>query len=194
LAQRVVRLRTVPKPSIRQYAEASRWTKPLVIIWMDSPADAHNHLSQFGLDALLDIGSTSFWRRAEPPTPGGEETFDRAFEVRMVANQLLGVESLDRAVMAPKLFAKSRAMSASTSDEEVFRIRAVSSQIGWLETSMADMAAHAVANVESLLSTGADVGSVAIDHQLKIFEVHEHGLLATWETLDAVIRVPRVQI
>jgi hypothetical protein len=33
--------------------------------------------------------------------------FDRAFEVRMVANELLGVGDHDRALMAPKLLAKA---------------------------------------------------------------------------------------
>jgi hypothetical protein len=31
-----------------------------------------------------------------------------------------------------------------------------------------------------------------MDNQLNIFEAHEHGLLATWETPDALICVPRV--
>jgi hypothetical protein len=68
-------------------------------------------------------------------------------------------------VPAWKLLAKSKAMSANASDEEVFWVRAVSSQIGWLETSMADAAAQAVSDVELMLSAGASEGSVAIDHQ-----------------------------
>jgi hypothetical protein len=54
--------------------------------------EVHVHLSRFGLDALLDMGSTSFWRRAQPPVSSDEEAFDRAFEVRMVANELLDVD------------------------------------------------------------------------------------------------------
>jgi hypothetical protein len=122
------------------------------------------------------------------------EAFDRAFEVRMIANELLGVDECDRNLMAPKLLAKSQARSANLSDEAAFRVRAVSSQIGWLETSMADVAAQAIANVELFLSSGAPEGSMAIDHQLKIFETHEHSLLATWETLDALICLPRIRI
>jgi hypothetical protein len=57
--------------------------------------------------------------------------------------------------MAPKLRAKSQAISANLSIEEVFEIGAVSSQIGWLETSMADVAALAISNVELLLGDGA---------------------------------------
>jgi hypothetical protein len=34
-------------------------------------------------------------------------------------------------------------------------------------------------------------GSVATDHQLKVFESYECGLLATWETPDALICVPK---
>jgi hypothetical protein len=60
-----------------------------------------------------------------------------------------------------------------------------------LETSLADAAAEAVSNVEMLLSTGASEASVAIDHQLKVFESCERGLLATWETPVELICVPR---
>ncbi len=70
------------------------------------------------------------------------------------------------------------------------RVRAVSSQIGWLETSMADVAAQAVSNVELLLSCGGSENSAEIDNQLKIFESHEYGLLATWETSDGLLCVP----
>jgi hypothetical protein len=92
--------------------------------------------------------------------------------------------------MAPKLRAKSQPMSAGTSDGELFRVRAVSSQIGWLETSMADAAAVAVSTVELLLSVGGSESSVVVHHQLRVFESYELGLLATWETADALICVP----
>jgi hypothetical protein len=104
---------------------------------------------------------------------------------------LLGVDERDRLLMAPKLRAKSAATSASTSDGEVFRARAVSSQIGWLETSMADAAAEAVSIVELLQGAGAAEASVSIDHQLKVFESYERGLLATWETPAELICMPR---
>jgi hypothetical protein len=57
---------------------------------------------------------------------------------------------------------------------------------------MAEAAAQAISNVELLLSAGAHEGAVVIDNQLRIFEAHQHGLLATWETPDALICVPRV--
>ena len=107
----------------------------------------------------------------------------------MLANEILGVDEHDRILTAPKLLAKSRAMSANSSDVEVFRVRAISAQIGWLENSMADAVAQAVSNVELLLSTGVPEGSMPMDHQLRIFESYERGLMATWETLDALICV-----
>lgn len=183
--------RTVVERTIRRFAGASGSIKPLVIKWMDTPADAFDHLSRSGLDALLDMGTTGFWRRFQPLASCDVETFDRAFEARMVANELLGVDKHDRLLMAPKLRAKAQAISAALSDKAVFRVRAVSSQIGWLETSMADAAAQAVSNVELLLSAGTPEGSVAIDHHLKVFESYECGLLATWETPDALICVPK---
>ena len=105
----------------------------------------------------------------------------------MLANEILGVEGHDRALMAPKLLAKSEAVSANLSDKAAFRVRAVSAQIGWLETSLAEAAAQAISNVELLLRTGASEGSMAIDHQLMVFESYEHGLVATWETPGALI-------
>jgi hypothetical protein len=180
--------------TIRQLADASGSTEPPVIKWIDTPTDAFDHLSRLGLDALLDMETTGFWRRFQPPASSDVDTFDRCFGVRMVANELLGVDEHDRLLMAPKLRAKAQATSANASDKEVFRVRAVSSQIGWIETSMADAAAEAIASVELFLSAGASERSVAIDHQLKIFESYECGLLATWETPDAVICVQRVKV
>jgi hypothetical protein len=184
--------RAMVERTIRQFADASGWTKPLVIKWMDTPACAFNHLGRFSLDALLDMGSARFWRRAQPPVSPDEETFERAFEVRMTANELLGVEGHDRTLMAPKLLAKAKVMSSKVSDEELLRVRCVSAQIGWLETSLAEAAAQAVANVELLLSSRVPKESMEIDHQLMVFEMYERGLLATWETPDALICVIQV--
>jgi hypothetical protein len=186
--------RTVVERTIRQLADASGCTEPPVIKWMDTPTDVHDHLSRLGVDALLDMGTTRFWRRFQPPASSDVETFDRAFEVRMMANELFGVEGHDRALMAPKLLAKAKATSTNPSAKEIFRVRAVSSQIGWLETSIADAAAQAVFNVEALVGMGEPERSMAIDHQLKIFESYEHGLLATWETPAALICVQRIKV
>jgi hypothetical protein len=174
---------------IGRLAESKGRDRPLVIKWMDTPTGAFDHLRRTGLDALLDMGTTSFWRRSQPPASRDAAPFYRAFEVRMLANELLGVQDHDAALMAPKLLAKSRAMSANEAAKEIFHVRAVSSQIGWLETSMADAAAQAVSNVELLLSSGTPESSAAIDNQVRIFEVCELGLLATWETPDALICV-----
>ena len=186
--------RALIERAIRRFADASGYTNKLVIKWMDTPRDVHVHLSGFGLDTLLGLGSASFWRRVQPPAPRDVETFDRAFEALMLANRLLAVGEHDRALMAPKLLAKSQARSSSVSGAEVFRVRSVCSQIGWLETSSAEVAAQAVSNVELLLSAGVLQSSIAIDHQLRIFEANEFGLLATWETADALVCVPRSRI
>jgi len=52
-------------------------------------------------------------------------------------------------------------------------------------------AANSVRAIEDLLSAGHGEDSFAIYHQLKVFEAYERGLLATWETPDALICVPR---
>jgi len=78
-------------------------------------------------------------------------------------------------------------MAENASAETVFKVRAVAAQIGWLETCIPVVAAQAVTDVELFLSSGASKES--IHHQLNVFEVYELGLLATWETQDAVICV-----
>jgi hypothetical protein len=159
---------------------------------MATPTEAFDHLSRLGLEALLDMGTKSFWRRVQPPISVDEMTFDHAFAVRILANEIVGVGDHDRALMAPKLLAKSQAVSANASDNELFRVRAVSAQIGWLEASLPDVAAQAVSNIEAFLCMGESERSVAIDNQLKVFEANERGLLATWETPDSLICVPRL--
>jgi hypothetical protein len=195
-ARRIGCCRTAPdraliERTIAGFADSAGYAARPVIKWMDTPSDAFDHLSRFGLDALLDMGTARFWRRFRRPVSPDARTFDRAFEVRVLANELLGVEEQDGLLMAPKLLAKSRAISATALDREGFRVRAVSAQVGWLETSMADVAAEAVSIVELLMITGASEASASIHHQLKVFEAFECGLLATWETPHGLICVPR---
>jgi hypothetical protein len=58
----------------------------------------------------------------------------------------------------------------------------VAAEIGWIETSLPGTAAGAIRAVEDLLAAGHAEGSMAICHQLMVFEAFEQGLLATWET------------
>jgi hypothetical protein len=183
--------RALIERKILQLADSAVQAERPIIKWMDTPSDAFEHLSRFGLDALLDMGTARFWRRSLRPESPDAGTRDRAFEVRLLANELLGVEQQDGLLMAPKLLAKSRAISAAALESELFRVRAVSSQVGWLETSLADVAAEAVSNVELLMVTGASEGSAPIHHQLRVFETFECGLFATWETPAELICVPR---
>jgi hypothetical protein len=161
---------------------------------MATAADAFDHLSRLGLEALLDMGTATFWRGAEPHGTDDAEALEHAFAVRMLADDIVGAEQCDRMLIAPKLQAKAQAVSANASDQELFRVRSVSAQIGWLETSLAYVAAQAVSNVELLLRDGASEDSMAIDNQLRVFEPYERGLLATWETSAALICAPRFRI
>jgi hypothetical protein len=67
------------------------------------------------------------------------------------------------------LAVEARAEAASMSPEGSFPSRAISAQIGWLETSLASIAAEAVGNIDLLLRSGADEQSEHIYHQLKSF-------------------------
>jgi hypothetical protein len=176
---------------IRDTAGAQGCANPPVIKWLADPSDAFYRLSRYGLDALLQMGTTGLWRGAAPSIPFDEESLDRSLVLSGLVADIVGAEEQDRALMAPKLLAKSNAIAGSSSIEAVFEVRAVAAQIGWLETSMPVAVAQAIANVELFLSSGFSEHDEPIHHQLRVFEAYEHGLLATWETPTAIICVPR---
>jgi hypothetical protein len=166
-----------------------RGSRP-VIKWLETPSDAFDHLSQRGLTALLDMGESTFWR-AGRPLRLAERAAERMIELRGLAAEILRVDDRDRLLMEPKLAARRKAVAAiGASPEAIFQGRAVAAQIGWLETSLSSIAADAVCRVEVLLSSDVSDCSETIRHQVLAFEVHEHGLLATWETLSEMICVP----
>jgi hypothetical protein len=162
----------------------------LIIKWMENPTRAFEHMSRYGLDELVQMGTARFWSAPRPFPVTDEGTAERSFELNWRATQLLRVDEHDRALMAPKLIAKARAMTTQSGPEAIFEARAVAAQIGWIETSLPTAAAQAVRAVEDLLSAGYAENSVAIYHQLRVFEAREHGLLATWETPDGLVCVP----
>jgi hypothetical protein len=174
---------------IRETSDAQGWANPPAIMWLADPSCAFDHLSRYGLDALLQMDTASLWRHARPPNPLDEESLNRSLVLGGLVADIVGVEHHDRALMAPKLLAKSRAMAGNASVEALFEVRAVAAQIGWLETCVP--VAEAVANVELLLSSGFSEDDEPIHHQLRVFEAYELGLLATWATPTAVICVPR---
>lgn len=176
--------------AIHRVADARGRDRPLVIKWLADPSEAIGYLNRFSLKALLSMGTTSFWRATEPSIRCSEEAFERTFEVRCLANDVLRVEVHDHALMAPWLAARLDATHRGAPAQEVFGIRAVLSQIGWLETSLAAAAAQAICDVELALHCGVPEHSSAIDHPLKVFEAYEAGLLATWETPAALICTP----
>jgi hypothetical protein len=161
-----------------------------IIKWLESPARAFEHLSPFRLSELIQMGTARFWPVPPPFTATNEDSAERSFELYWHAAQILKAEEHDRALTAPKVIAKRRAIEAQFSSEAIFEVRAVAAQIGWLETSLPAAAAKAVSAIEDLLSAGHGEDSLAIYHQLNVFEACEHGLLATWETPDALICVP----
>jgi hypothetical protein len=170
--------------------EVSEEHRRPVIKWMESPARAFEHLSPYPLGDLMQMGTARFWPAPPPLSVTDEDAAERSFELYWHAAQVLKAEEHDRALMAPKVIAKRRATGAQSSPEAIFEIRAVAAQIGWIEISLPAAAAQAIRAVEDLLSAGHTESSMAIYHQLKVFEACEYGLLATWETPDALICVP----
>jgi len=161
-----------------------------VIKWMESPACAFEHLSRYPLNDLIQMGTAKFWPVPPLFTVTTDDAAERSFELYWHAAQILKAEEHDRALMAPKVIAKRRAIEAQFSSEAIFEVRAVAAQIGWLETLLPAAAAKAVSAIEDLLSAGHGEDSLAIYHQLKVFEACEHGLLATWETPHVLVCVP----
>jgi hypothetical protein len=51
---------------IRDVARAQGCSNPLVIKWLADPFEAYAHLSQLGLDELLQMNKAQLWRRAVP--------------------------------------------------------------------------------------------------------------------------------
>lgn len=93
--------------------------------------------------------------------------------------------------MAPKLLAKSAAVTRGLSADDVFEVRAIAAQVGWLETCLPAAAALAVDEIDFLVTSGIPEDDEFIGHNLRIFRAYELGLLATWETPEAVICIPR---
>jgi len=137
------------------------------------------------------MGTTNFWHVPGLLRPFDEGAFDRTFDLRCLSADILRVDETDRNLMAPKLAAKSLAIASGASEQELFAVRAMLAQIGWLETSWAAAAANAIFEIELALHAGEPEDCQLINHQLRVFEAYEAGLLATWETPTAIICVPR---
>ena len=172
---------------IRQRAEYLGHRLPPVIKWLPGPQAAFDHLSRHGLTNLLQMENAAFWRQSGCPEMD-EEILDRWCAISRLANDVLRPDEHDRALMAPKLVAKQ---SPSANPDAAFEVRVFAAQIGWLETSIPDATVEALCRVEVLLSQGLSEASEPVHHQLEIIEAYQHGLLATWETPDEMVCVPR---
>jgi hypothetical protein len=172
---------------IRQRAEYLGHRLPPVIKWLPGPQAAFGHLSRHGLANLSQMENAAFWPQSGCPEMD-EEILDRWCVVRRLATEALRPDDHDRALMAPKLAAKR---NLALDQNAAFEARAVAAQIGWLETSIPDAAVDALCRVEVLLSQGLSEASEPVHHQLEVVEAYRHGLLATWETPDEMICVPR---
>jgi hypothetical protein len=174
---------------IRDVARAQGCANPLVIKWLADPFEAYAHLSQLGLDELLQMNNAQLWRRAGPKVDLDDDRLSSYLVLGGVIGDTVRPSDHDRLLMAPKLLSKARVMAENASVEAIFEVRSVAAQIGWLETCLPVAAAQAVTDVELFLSSGAPKES--IHHQLEVFEAYELGLLATWETPGEVLCVPR---
>jgi hypothetical protein len=172
---------------IRQRAEYLGHRRPPVIKWLPGPQAAFDHLSLQALADVLQMQNAAFWRQSGCPEMD-EEILDRWCAISRLANDVLRPDEHDRALMAPKLVAKQ---SPPANADAAFEVRVFAAQIGWLETSIPDATVEALCRVEVLLSQGLSEVSEPVHHQLEIIEAYQHGLLATWETPDEMVCVPR---
>jgi hypothetical protein len=163
-----------------------------VIKWLPDPFSAYVHLNDYGLHDLINMGSATLWSRAAQPQRGDDQSLKNTRCVRFeFVWDVVRVEDHDRALMAPKLLAKSGAETAGMSAEDIFEVRAIAAQIGWLETNLPVAACRAVDEIDFLLTSGMPEDDELVRHHLRAFRAYELGLLATWETPEAVICVPR---
>jgi hypothetical protein len=162
-----------------------------VIKWMASPERAFEHLRRYPLDEMVQMPTASFW----PAPPSGpvqdHAELERSLDLYVLANRLLRVEERCDALLSQRLGFRSSLIGATAGPAAVFDARVLAAEIGWIETSLPAVAARAVRGVEDLLSSGRAEYDPAIHHQSMVFEAFDHGLLATWETPDALICVPR---
>jgi hypothetical protein len=88
---------------IRNTAGAQGCADPPVIKWLADLSCTFDHLSRYGLDALLQMGTASLWRRAGPSPPIDDRSLDSSLVLGGLVADIVGVEDHDRALMAPKL-------------------------------------------------------------------------------------------
>jgi hypothetical protein len=102
-------------------AIARGYADPPVIKWLADPSCAFDHLSGYGLDALLQMSTASLWRRARPSSRLDAESLDLSLVLGRLIADIVGVEDHDRALMAPKLLSKSKAMAGNASYRGIAR-------------------------------------------------------------------------
>ena len=162
-----------------------------IIKWMDTPGRAFEHLLRYPLDELAQMPTAQFWPFPSPVSAASEDAEELSVELYLHATWVLSVEEHGRALLAPKLSYKEQAIASWSLPEQVLEARTIAAEIGWIETSLPGAAAGAIRAVEDLLSAGRAENSMEICHQLVVFEAFEHGLLASWETPDALVCVQR---
>jgi hypothetical protein len=157
---------------------------------MDSPSRAFQHLLRYPLSELTQMPTAQLWPFAPLALAANGDANELSVELYLHATQVLGVEEHSRALMAPKLDFKARAIEAYSRPEPAFQARAIAAEVGWIETSLSGAAAGAIRAVEDLLRAGHAESSTAICNQLRVFEAFEVGLLATWETPEELVSYP----
>jgi hypothetical protein len=183
--------RTSIERTIKRRAEATAY-KVAPIIWLETPADAHKYLCNQGLGTLLEADVTRFWKPDDSLAPRQDFDFpESAYEAQWEAETIFRVDQREADVGQPKRAAKDRAIERGTSAQDIFETRALSSQIGWLETVIARAAAYSIYQIELLLSMGMPEDASEMNPLRDVFDAHEHGLLATWETANTLVCVTR---
>ena len=154
-----------------------------VIKWLPDPKRAFEHLCRYQLDELA--------RGCPRPSSGRSlRQFQRRAKTQKSARLsstctplgYWGWKSTAERCWRRNCPTKARAIASQSRSESTLEARVVAAEIGWIETSLPGAAAGAIRAVEDLLAAGHAEGSMAICHQLMVFEAFEQGLLATWET------------
>jgi hypothetical protein len=175
---------------IRLRAETLGYHKPPVIKWLPDSRAAFDYLRRYELADLLRMENATFWREEDLPAIEDDQILDRWCVTRRFATEALRPDDHDRALMAHKLEAKRQLITRGADLDAVFEARAVTAQVGWLETSIGAAAVGAISNIDLQLAQGLSEVSVHLHHQLLVIEAYQHGLMATWETPTELLCVP----
>src|SRR5579863_3484432 len=95
----------------------------LVIKWMASPVRAFEYLLRYPLDELAQMPTARLWPFPLAVSATDYEAEERSIELHQLNNRALRVDEHGRALIAPKLDFRARAIASQSRPERIFEAR-----------------------------------------------------------------------